>query len=98
VSKMRVLLAVPPEHREGDPRALELVWHDDSIKVSIRGSGIQSDAIAGLELLIDGIPLNQADGEAFLHDIDLHSAQYAEVSRGADAMPIGWWLTVVAPD
>jgi hypothetical protein len=70
VSKMRVLLAVPPEHREGDPRALELVWHGDSIKVSIRGSGIQSDAIAGLELLIDGIPPNQADGEAFLHDIN----------------------------
>ncbi len=61
----------------------------EDTKVSIRGSGIQSDDIAGLELLIDGIPLNQADGEAFLHDIDLHSAKYAEVFRGADALRYG---------
>jgi iron complex outermembrane receptor protein len=61
----------------------------EDTKVSIRGSGIQSDAIAGLELLIDGIPLNQADGEAFLHDIDLRSAKYAEVFRGADALRYG---------
>jgi iron complex outermembrane recepter protein len=61
----------------------------EDTKVSIRGSGIQSDDIAGLELLIDGMPLNQADGEAFLHDIDLRSAKYAEVFRGADALRYG---------
>jgi iron complex outermembrane recepter protein len=31
----------------------------EDTRVSIRGSGIQSDAIAGLELLIDGIPLRK---------------------------------------
>jgi iron complex outermembrane receptor protein len=61
----------------------------EDTKVSIRGSGIQSDGIAGLELLIDGMPLNQADGEAYLHDLDLRSIKYAEVFRGADALRYG---------
>jgi len=58
-------------------------------KVSIRGSGIQNDDISGLEVLLDGLPLNQADGEAFLHDIDLRTVKYSEVYRGADALRYG---------
>lgn len=61
----------------------------EDTKVSVRGSGIQSDEIAGLELLIDGLPLNQADGEAYLHDLDLRSVKYAEAFRGADALRYG---------
>ena len=57
--------------------------------VSSRGSGQNNDDIIGLTILIDGIPINQGDGEAFLHDIDLQSVKYAEVYRGADALRYG---------
>jgi iron complex outermembrane recepter protein len=57
--------------------------------VSIRGSGQDNDDIIGLNILIDGIPINQGDGEAFLHDLDLQSVKYAEVYRGADALRYG---------
>ena len=57
--------------------------------VSSRGSGQNNDDIIGLTILIDGIPLNQGDGEAFLYDIDLQSIKYAEVYRGADALRYG---------
>ncbi len=57
--------------------------------VSSRGSGQNNDDIIGLAILIDGIPINQSDGEAFLHDIDLQSVKYAEVYRGADALRYG---------
>jgi iron complex outermembrane receptor protein len=50
-------------------------------KVSVRGSGAQQDDIVGLGVLLDGIPLNQGDGEAFLRDLDLRSVKYAEVYR-----------------
>lgn len=58
-------------------------------KVSIRGSGVQNDDLSGLAILVDGIPLNQADGEAYLRDVDLQSVRYAEVYRGADALRFG---------
>ena len=61
----------------------------EDTKLSIRGSGVQNDDIIGVSLLIDGVPLNQADGEAFLHDVDLQSVKYAEVYRGADALRYG---------
>ena len=61
----------------------------EDTKLSIRGSGVQNDDIIGVTVLVDGIPLNQADGEAFLHDVDLQSVQYAEVYRGADALRYG---------
>ncbi len=57
--------------------------------VSSRGSGQNNDDIIGLAILIDGIPINQNDGEAFLQDIDLQSVKYAEVYRGADALRYG---------
>ena len=54
--------------------------------VSSRGSGQNNDDIIGLAILVDGIPINQGDGEAFLHDIDLQGVKYVEVYRGADAL------------
>ena len=57
--------------------------------VSSRGSGEDNDDIIGLAILIDGIPINQGDGEAFLHDVDLQTVKYAEVYRGADALRYG---------
>ena len=61
----------------------------EDTKLSIRGSGVQNEDIRGVNVLVDGIPLNQADGEAFLQDLDLQSVQYAEVYRGADALRYG---------
>ena len=61
----------------------------EDVRASIRGSGVQDDNVAGLEMLIDGIPLNQGDGEAYLQDFDLNSVKYAEVFRGADALRYG---------
>ena len=68
---------------------LQSAQGSEDTKLSIRGSGVQNDDIIGVSLLIDGIPLNQADGEAFLHDVDLQSVKYAEVYRGADALRYG---------
>ncbi len=61
----------------------------EDTEVSVRGSGAQEDNIIGLGILLDGMPLNQGDGEAFLHDLDLRSVKYAEVYRGADALRYG---------
>ena len=57
--------------------------------VSSRGSDQDNDDIIGLNILVDGIPINQGDGEAFLHDVDLQTVKYAEVYRGADALRYG---------
>ncbi len=61
----------------------------EATHVSSRGSGQDNDDISGLALMVDGIPLNQADGEAYLHDIDLQTVKYTEVYRGADALRYG---------
>lgn len=59
-------------------------------KISIRGSGILSeDEPLGVQFLLDGLSLNQADGEAILEDIDLATIKYAEIYRGADALVYG---------
>jgi iron complex outermembrane receptor protein len=59
-------------------------------KISIRGSGIQSeDEPLGVQFMLDGLTLNQGDGEAILEDFDLATIKYAEVFRGADALRYG---------
>lgn len=59
-------------------------------RVSIRGSGILSeDEPLGVQFMLDGITLNQADGEAILEDFDLATIKYAEVFRGANAFKYG---------
>jgi iron complex outermembrane receptor protein len=59
-------------------------------KVFIRGSGVFSeDEPAGVQYLIDGLTLNQADGEIILEDFDVTTFKYAEVYRGANALQYG---------
>lgn len=59
-------------------------------RVSIRGSGILSeDEPLGVQFMLDGLTLNQADGEALLEDFDLATVKYAEVFRGANAFKYG---------
>ena len=61
----------------------------EDTKISIRGSNAQDDDIIGLGVMIDGMSLNQGDGEAYLQDLDLRSVKFAEVYRGADALRYG---------
>jgi iron complex outermembrane recepter protein len=61
----------------------------EDTKISIRGSSAQDDNIIGLGVIIDGMPLNQGDGEAYLQDLDLPSVKLVEVYRGADALRYG---------
>jgi iron complex outermembrane recepter protein len=59
-------------------------------KVSIRGSGVLSeDEPLGVQFMLDGLTLNQGDGEAILEDFDLGTVKYAEVFRGANAFKYG---------
>jgi len=59
-------------------------------KVSIRGSGIDSeDEPLGVEFLLDGLGFNQGDGEVILEDLDVGTIQHAEVYRGATAFKYG---------
>jgi len=59
-------------------------------RVSIRGSGILSeDEPLGVQFMLDGLTLNQTDGEAILEDFDLATIKYAEVFRGANAFKYG---------
>ena len=59
-------------------------------RVSIRGSGILSEnEPLGVQFMLDGLTLNQADGEAILEDFDLATIKYAEVFRGANAFKYG---------
>jgi iron complex outermembrane receptor protein len=59
-------------------------------KVFIRGSGVFSeDEPNGVQYLIDGLTLNQGDGEIILEDFDVGTFKYAEVYRGANALQYG---------
>jgi iron complex outermembrane recepter protein len=59
-------------------------------KVSIRGSGVLSEnEPLGVQFMLDGLTLNQGDGEAILEDFDLATVKYAEVFRGANAFKYG---------
>jgi len=59
-------------------------------KVFIRGSGvIQEDEPIGVQYLIDGLTLNQADGEIIVEDFDVGTFKYAEIYRGANALQYG---------
>jgi len=59
-------------------------------KVFIRGSGVYSeDEPAGVQYLIDGLTLNQADGEILLEDFDVGTIKYSEIYRGANALQYG---------
>ncbi len=59
-------------------------------KISIRGSGIESDdEPLGVEFLMDGISFDQGDGETIIEDFDVNTLKYTEVYRGADAFKYG---------
>ena len=64
-------------------------WGEDS-RLSIRGSGLARNYhLRGVALLMDGIPVNTADGHADFQEIDPTAFRYVEVYRGADALQYG---------
>ena len=42
-----------------------------------------------MQYIIDGLTLNQGDGEIILEDFDVSTFKYAEVYRGANALQYG---------
>ncbi len=64
-------------------------WGEDT-RLSIRGSGLSRNFhMRGVQLLVDGIPLNAADGSADFQEIDPTAFAYTEVYKGANALRYG---------
>lgn len=64
-------------------------WGEDT-RLSIRGSGLSRNFhLRGVALLVDGIPLNAADGSADFQEIDPTAFSYTEVYKGANALRYG---------
>jgi iron complex outermembrane recepter protein len=59
-------------------------------RISVRGSGLQrAFHLRGINLLQDGIPLNQADGGGDAQRIEPLAVDYTEVFRGGNALRYG---------
>lgn len=64
-------------------------WGEDS-RLSIRGSGLSRNFhLRGLQLYMDGIPINTADGFGDFQEIDPTAYRYLEVYKGANALRFG---------
>lgn len=64
-------------------------WGDDT-RLSIRGSGLSRNFhLRGVQLYMDGIPINTADGYGDFQEIDPTAYKYAEVYKGANALRFG---------
>lgn len=68
----------------------EFFGGNDQPRLNIRGSGIQDNPVSrGIQLLADGLALNQADGSFIIGLLDPEQAQYISVYRGANALRYG---------
>jgi iron complex outermembrane receptor protein len=64
-------------------------WGPDA-RISIRGSGLSRNyGNRGLNLFMDGIPINTSDGLFDLFEIDPTAYRYVEVFKGANALRFG---------
>ena len=64
-------------------------WGEDT-RLSIRGSGLSRNFhLRGLQLYMDGIPINTADGFGDFQEIDPSAYRYVEVYKGANALRFG---------
>lgn len=64
-------------------------WGEDT-RLSIRGSGLSRNFhLRGIQLYMDGIPINTADGYGDFQEIDPTVYRYIEVYKGANAMRFG---------
>lgn len=68
----------------------EFFGGNDQPRLNIRGSGIQDNPVSrGVQLLQDGLALNQADGSFIIGLLDPEQAQYISVYRGSNAWRYG---------
>lgn len=64
-------------------------WGEDS-RISIRGSSLSRNFhLRGIQLFMDGIPINTADGYGDFQEIDPTAYRYIEVFKGANALRFG---------
>ena len=64
-------------------------WGDDT-RLSIRGSGLSRNFhLRGVQLYMDGIPINTSDGYGDFQEIDPTAYKYVEVYKGANALQFG---------
>ncbi len=64
-------------------------WGPDA-RISIRGSGLSRNyGNRGINLFMDGIPINSSDGLFDLFEIDPSAYRYVEVFKGANALRYG---------
>lgn len=62
----------------------------DESQISIRGSGLRNNFhLRGLALLIDGFPVNNADGFGDFESVELLAAKRIELYKGANALRFG---------
>lgn len=64
-------------------------WGDDT-RLSIRGSSLSRNFhLRGINLYMDGVPINTADGFGDFQEIDPTAYRYVEVYKGANALRFG---------
>ncbi len=64
-------------------------WGDDT-RLSIRGSSLSRNFhLRGVQLYMDGIPINTSDGYGDFQEIDPTAYKYVEVYKGANALQFG---------
>lgn len=64
-------------------------WGDDT-RLSIRGSGLSRNFhLRGVQLYMDGIPINTSDGYGDFQEIDPTAYKYVEVYKGANGLQFG---------
>ncbi|MGE0423121.1 MAG: TonB-dependent receptor family protein [Reyranellaceae bacterium] len=65
-------------------------YGQEDSRLSIRGSGLSRNFhLRGIRILLDGVPINLADGGGDFHEIDPLATRYVEVFRGANALQWG---------
>lgn len=64
-------------------------WGDDT-RLSIRGSGLSRNFhLRGIQLYMDGIPINTSDGYGDFGEVDPTAYKYVEVYKGGNALQYG---------
>ncbi|MDB5573028.1 MAG: TonB-dependent receptor [Tardiphaga sp.] len=64
-------------------------WGDDT-RLSIRGSGLSRNFhLRGVQLYMDGVPINTADGYGDFQEIDPTAYKFVEVYKGGNALRFG---------
>src|SRR3546814_5877727 len=62
----------------------------DDARISVRGSGLsRAYGARGISLLLDGVPMNTADGLVDFFEVDPSASRYVEVFKGGNALRFG---------